>query len=67
MVTKNSLPRCAPEAQGVSSAAIARFVDAVEKMPDNNELHSFMLLRHGAVVAEGWWSPYAPKRRAGAA
>jgi CubicO group peptidase (beta-lactamase class C family) len=22
------------------------------------ELHSFMLLRHGNVVAEGWWSPY---------
>ena len=62
MAAKNSLPRCAPEAQGVSSAAIARFVDAVERMPGNNELHSFMLLRHGAVVAEGWWSPYAPKR-----
>jgi CubicO group peptidase (beta-lactamase class C family) len=62
MAAKNSLPRCAPEAQGISSAAVARFVDAVEKMPGNNELHSFMLLRHGAVVAEGWWSPYAPKR-----
>ena len=21
-------------------------------------MHSFMLLRHGHVVAEGWWSPY---------
>lgn len=62
MVAKSSLPRCAPETQGISSAAITRFVDAVEKMPDRNELHSFMLLRHGAVVAEGWWSPYAPKR-----
>ncbi len=20
-----------------------------------------MLLRHGRVIAEGWWSPYAPK------
>jgi len=25
------------------------------------DLHSFMLLRHGRVVAEGWWSPYAPE------
>ena len=24
------------------------------------ELHSLMLLRHGHVVAEGWWAPYAP-------
>jgi CubicO group peptidase (beta-lactamase class C family) len=26
-----------------------------------HDLHSFMLLRHGRVVAEGWWSPYAPE------
>ena len=26
------------------------------------ELHSFMLLRHGCVVAEGWWHPYTPER-----
>jgi CubicO group peptidase (beta-lactamase class C family) len=24
-----------------------------------NEIHSFMLLRHGQVVAEGFWSPYS--------
>jgi len=23
--------------------------------------HSFMLLRHGQVVAEGWWKPYEPE------
>jgi len=27
-----------------------------------HELHSFMLLRHGQVAAEGWWAPYTPKR-----
>ena len=26
-------------------------------------MHSFMLVRHGNVVAEGWWSPYAPEIR----
>jgi len=26
-----------------------------------HEMHSFMLLRHGHVVAEGWWSPYRPE------
>jgi len=25
-------------------------------------VHSFMLLRHGTVVAEGWWGPYGPDR-----
>src|SRR5882724_9145727 len=50
------LPRSSPEAQGVSSAALLVFVEAADKNID--ALHSFMLLRHGHVVAEGWWSPY---------
>ena len=24
------------------------------------ELHSLMILRHGRVLAEGWWAPYRP-------
>ena len=51
-----ALPRSTPEAQGVSSAAILAFVEAAEK--DIDALHSFMLVRHGHVVAEGWWAPY---------
>ena len=53
------LPRSTPEPQGVSSAAILEFVQAVERQI--REVHSFMLLRHGSVIAEGWWSPYAPE------
>lgn len=51
-----TLPRSTPEAQGVSSAAILGFVEAAEQQVD--ALHSVMLVRHGQVVAEGWWSPY---------
>ncbi len=50
------LPRSSPETQGVSSSAVLAFVEAADKNID--ALHSFMLLRHGHVVAEGWWSPY---------
>jgi CubicO group peptidase (beta-lactamase class C family) len=53
------LPRAAPESQGVSSAGVLAFVEAADKEIDS--LHSFMLVRHGRVVAEGWWSPYAPE------
>ena len=60
MTAKHQLPRSAPEAQGISSSAIFPFVEAAGQ--EIHELHSFMLLRHGAVVAEGWWSPYAPDR-----
>ena len=51
-----ALPRSTPEAQGVPSAAILAFVEAADKNID--ALHSFMLVRHGHVVAEGWWAPY---------
>jgi len=49
------LPRSSPEAQGVSSAAILAFIEAADQI---DAMHSFMLVRHGHVVAEGWWSPY---------
>jgi CubicO group peptidase (beta-lactamase class C family) len=55
--TAADLPRSAPEAQGVSSAGVLEFVRAADK--DIDSLHSFMLVRHGQVVAEGWWTPYA--------
>ena len=50
------LPRSTPESQGVSSAAVLSFVEAADKNLES--LHSFMLVRHGNVVAEGWWAPY---------
>jgi len=53
----NALPRSAPEAQGISSTAIFDFIQAADKQVE--AMHSFMLVRHGHVVAEGWWSPYA--------
>lgn len=52
-----SFPRSAPEAQGLSSADILTFVDEAEQKLD--ALHSLMIVRHGKVVAEGWWGPYA--------
>ncbi len=52
-----SLPRSAPEPQGISSADLLGFVNEAEQKL--NALHSFMLVRHGQVVAEGWWKPYA--------
>ena len=55
-LAENKLARSTPETEGVSSAGILRFVEAAEK--SNIEFHSFMLLRHGKVIAEGWWDPY---------
>ena len=54
-----SLPRSTPEAEGVSSKAIITFLDSAAANT-RTEFHSFMLLRHGKVIAEGWWDPYRP-------
>lgn len=50
------LPRMSPESQGVSSAAILDFIKATKT--SGLDWHSFMLLRHGNVIAEGWWKPF---------
>ena len=51
-----ALPRSTPERQGISSATILAFVEQADSEID--AMHSFMLVRHGYVVAEGWWNPY---------
>ncbi|MET1008367.1 MAG: serine hydrolase [Propionibacteriaceae bacterium] len=53
-----SLPRSTPPERGLDPAAVGRFLDAVQAR--GVELHSLMLVRHGSVVAEGWWAPYEP-------
>ena len=56
-----SLPRSTPADQRVDPAAILSFLDAVDERPDI-EMHSLMVIRHGQVVAEGWWAPYSAER-----
>ncbi len=53
------LPRSTPEEQGISSQAVLKFLEAEDKI---NTLHSFMLLRHGNVIAEGWWKPESAEK-----
>jgi CubicO group peptidase (beta-lactamase class C family) len=52
------LPRSSPELEGVDSKGILDFLNAIKN--NDHEFHSFMFLRHGKVIAEGWWSPYSP-------
>ena len=55
------LPRSTPSEQQVDAAAIEAVLGELEAHPDI-EMHSLMVVRHGHVVAEGWWSPYTPER-----
>lgn len=59
-MTARPLPRSAPSSQGVDARGILSFLDAAGSA--GFDLHSLMVLRHGQVVAEGWWAPYGPGR-----
>jgi len=50
------LPRSTPEAQGIPSEAIMRFLDDIAGR--SIETHGFMIVRNGHAVAEGAWAPY---------
>lgn len=54
----DGLPRSTPEKQGVISAGILRFLEASEE--EGLELNGFIFIRHGKVIADGWWYPYRP-------
>src|SRR6266478_4032985 len=54
---ESPLPCSEPEAQGVSSAGVVAFVAAADRL---DSMNSFMLVRHGHIVSQGWWAPYEP-------
>ncbi|MBL7872443.1 MAG: ChbG/HpnK family deacetylase [Cyclobacteriaceae bacterium] len=58
LFAQSALPRSTPEAEGVSSQHILNFLDAAAA--SDHEFHSMMIVRHGKVIAEGWWNPYRP-------
>ena len=60
-MTIAALPTSAPSAQGVDASGILAFVDGLASTP-GVEPHSLVVVRHGSVVAQGWWSPYSADR-----
>ena len=56
-----ALPCATPESQGLPSAAILAFIEALESKIDSP--NGLILVRHGHVVAQGWWRPFMPEYR----
>ncbi len=55
-----TMPRSTPSAHGVDARGLLALVDALEA--PGHGTHSLMIARHGEVIAEGWWAPYARDR-----
>ena len=47
---------------GIGCKSIENLLD---KLEGSTEMHGIMIMRHGKVCAEGWWTPYAPGLRHG--
>ena len=60
---REEFERVSPESVGVSSRAILEYLDALEA--SGTQMHGLMILRHGKLLAEGWWAPYGPRLRHG--
>ena len=52
------LPRCTPAQAGLDPRRIVAMIDEYERR--GMQIHSFMLVRHGQVLCEGYYAPYAP-------
>ena len=50
---RKNLPYASPESKGIPSEAITAFIDEIEQKKIN--MHSFMLLRNGEILAECYW------------
>ncbi len=60
IVAQQSLPRSTPAAEKVNPKGITKFVEAFQK--SGEELHSYMIVRNGKVVAEEWFGDNAPDK-----
>ncbi|MFJ4819710.1 serine hydrolase domain-containing protein [Streptomyces sp. NPDC088801] len=60
-MSASALPSSGPAAQGVDASGVHAFLDALEAAPEI-EPHSLMIMRHGQLVASGWWAPYTAER-----
>jgi hypothetical protein len=60
MSHRRLLPRSVPSAERMDARSVLALLDRFDEL--SVECHSIMVVRHGCVVAEGWWAPYSPDR-----
>lgn len=60
MVRFTPLPRCTPAQAGLDPKRIVSMIDAYQAQ--GHAIHSFLLVRHGKVLCEGYYAPYGPEQ-----
>ena len=54
------LARSSPATERIEPGGITALLDRLDEQ--SVECHSLMVVRHGRVVAEGWWAPFSASR-----
>ncbi|REJ06750.1 class A beta-lactamase-related serine hydrolase [Microbacterium bovistercoris] len=62
MLTTDQLPSCAPERQGLSSAALIRLLDELER--GGLDPHALIVARRGHVLFRTSWAPWSAEQPA---
>lgn len=57
---KKPLPTVTPAESGIGSEAILEFLETLEK--NSVCMHSFQIIKDGALVSEGYWKPFTSNR-----
>lgn len=63
MLQRTEFERVSPQSAGIPAAAVEWLLDQLES--GFTEPHGLIIMRHGKICAEGWWSPYGPGIRHG--
>lgn len=50
-----------PEAVGISSESVQKLMDIFNE--NNLYMHSFLMIRHGQIAAEGYWAPFTKESK----
>lgn len=54
---RKEFPRSSPESVGIPSSVLENLLDALE-CSGHTQMHGLIVMRRGAICAEGYWSPY---------
>jgi hypothetical protein len=60
MSPRRLLPRSVPSAERMDAKSVMALLGRLDER--SVECHSIMVVRHGRIVAEGWWAPYSRDR-----
>jgi len=61
VIEKKPFPTASPESLGIPSRSVSKFLNRI--LDHKLNLHSLIVIRRGAIAAEGYWAPFDRRRK----